>query len=72
MSDQRRTCLQIMADALTMWEELGRIENTKVANCTVLLEYLQHARHTCPALGRAYTMSLTALLSQPSLDCGFS
>ena len=22
--------LQIMADALTMWEELGRIENTKV------------------------------------------
>lgn len=23
--------LQIMADALTMWEELGRIENTKVS-----------------------------------------
>lgn len=23
-------CLQIMADALTMWEELGKIENTKV------------------------------------------
>ena len=23
-------CLQIMADALTMWEELGKIEGTKV------------------------------------------
>lgn len=30
-------CGQIMADALTMWEELGKIDNTKVSLVLCLL-----------------------------------
>ena len=29
-TDASMFCVQIMADALTMWEELGKIDNTKV------------------------------------------
>ena len=38
-SDASEFYVQIMADALTMWEELGKIDNTKV--CLVLCSDLQ-------------------------------
>jgi len=41
--------LQIMADALTMWEELGRIENTKVSIATDKLKFCMLIDQHAPA-----------------------